>query len=287
MDNVMKFLVCFALMINFLGAEPVIKTPAPDETLALWPERPLIEGTTNDERKITDIIRLTKVDRPSIEFYKSKNAKPEAPAVLILPGGGYNILAYNHEGTDVASWLNSLGFHAFVVKYSVPKKRMEALKDVQRAFGIVRSKAAHWGVNPQKVGVLGFSAGGHLTAHISTNYKKRAYKTVDKADEFSCRPDFSVLVYPAYLHTKDAPKSLPEEIKVDAETPEAFVIQTLDDFRHVPSAYNYVRALNEVKVPAELHLYGKGGHGYGLGPYKKVGFDWPALCKTWLLKVTK
>lgn len=283
----MKYLLCLTLLCNFLSAEPVIKTPEPTQTLAIWPDRPLIPGTTNDERKITDLIRITKVERPSLEFYKSDRAKPNAPAVLILPGGGYNILAYNHEGTDIASWLNSFGFHAFVVKYTVPKQRMEALKDVQRAMGIVRSKSSEWGINPKKIGVLGFSAGGHLTAHASTNYKVRAYKKVDKADDLSCRPDFSVLVYPAYLHIKEDPKSLPPEIKVDKNTPPAFVIQTMDDWKHVPSAYNYVRTLNAVKVPAELHLFGKGGHGYGLGEYKKVKFDWPSLCKKWLLGVTE
>ncbi|MCH2209096.1 MAG: alpha/beta hydrolase [Lentisphaerales bacterium] len=283
----MKCLLCLMLLCNFLSAEPVIKTPEPTQTLAIWPDRPLIPGTTNDERKISDLIRITKVERPSLEFYKSDKAKPKAPAVLILPGGGYNILAYNHEGTDIASWLNSFGFHAFVVKYTVPKQRLEALKDVQRAIGIVRSKSSEWGINPEKIGMLGFSAGGHLTAHASTNYKVRAYDKVDKADDLSCRPDFSVLVYPAYLHTKEDPESLPPEIKVDKNTPPAFVIQTMDDWRHVPSAYNYIRALNAVKVPAELHLFGKGGHGYGLGAYKKVEFDWPALCKKWLLGVTK
>lgn len=285
----MKCFLCAFLLAfcSVVAEEAIIKTPAADETLALWPDRPLIAGTTNDERKMTNILRLTKVDRPSIEFYKSKTAKADAPAVLIFPGGGYGILAYHHEGTDVAAWLNSFGFHAFIVKYTVPRNRDAALADVQRAMKIVREKSKHFGINPEKLGVLGFSAGGHLAARLSTNYQESIYEAIDETDKMSCKPSFTVLVYPAYLHTKEDQKSLPPEINVDQNTPKAFVIQTLDDWRHVPSAYNYVRALNKVKVSADLHLFGEGGHGYGLGPFKNVDFDWPSLCKKWLLKVTK
>jgi acetyl esterase/lipase len=283
----MKYILCVMMLCNGLWAEDLIKTPKADLTVGLWPDRPLQEGN-NDERKYSNIIRITKVERPSLELYKSKSAVDSAPAVVIFPGGGYNILAYNHEGTDVAAWLNSLGYHAVVVKYTVPgNQRMEALKDAQRSICIVRSKAAEWGIDPTKIGVLGFSAGGHLSAHVSTNYKEKAYAEIDGIDKVSCRPDFSVLVYPAYIYDKKGSKTLPKEIKVDKQTPPAFVIQTLDDRNYVASAFNYVRALQEVKVDAELHLFPKGGHGYGLGPFKKVSFDWPKLCAAWLKNVTK
>ncbi|MCM8537633.1 MAG: alpha/beta hydrolase [Lentisphaeraceae bacterium] len=283
----MKFLVCLLFLSSFLSAEPPIKTPKPDLKMALWPDRPL--KTMEEEGfKYSHIIKVTKVESPSLELYKSKSAKESAPAVVIFPGGGYSILAYDLEGTEIATWLNSIGFHAIVVKYTVPgNKRMEALKDAQRSMGIVRSKASEWGINPKQIGVLGFSAGGHLTAHVSTSYKERAYDKVDKSDDVSCRPDFSVLVYPAYLFTKEDKYKLPEEIKVDANTPPAFTVQTLDDRRLIDSAFNYTRALKNAKVDAELHLYAKGGHGYGMRPTDKPVSKWAELCTVWLKNLTK
>ncbi|QDV20778.1 Acetylxylan esterase precursor [Gimesia panareensis] len=281
----MKSVYLALFLLLTLAAAP-IETPQPDEQLALWPDRPLLEKS-DDEVKYSNIIRITKVNRPAIEFYKSKTAKPNAPAVVIFPGGGYNILAYDLEGTEIAEWLNSIGIHAVIVKYTVPgNQREEALKDAQRALGIVRSKAKEWGINPHQIGVLGFSAGGHLAANLSTNYQKRNYKPIDDADKLSCRPDFTVLIYPAYIYQDDDKRKSASEIKVTAQTPPAFIVQTLDDRRLVDSAFNYTRDLKDAKVDAELHLYAKGGHGYGMRPSDNPVSHWPRLCGAWIKRTT-
>lgn len=282
----MRYICLMAFLLLSLAAAP-LKTPKPDESLAIWPDRPLLEKS-DDEVKHTNIIRITKVNRPAIEFFKSKNAKPNAPAVVIFPGGGYQILAYDLEGTEVAEWLNSIGIHAIVLKYTVPgNQREDALKDAQRAFGIVRSKAKDWSINPEQIGVLGFSAGGHLAANLSTNYQKRNYKEIDVADKLSCRPDFTVLIYPAYIYDEKDKHKIAPEIKIDANTPPAFIVQTLDDRRLVDSAFNYCRGLKDTKVDAELHLYAKGGHGYGLRPSENPISGWPKLCQAWLYRTLK
>lgn len=277
----MKYICLSAFLLLSLAAAP-IKTPKPDESLAIWPDRPLLEKS-DDEVKYDKIIRITKVKRPAIEFYKAKNAKPNAPAVVIFPGGGYQILAYDLEGTEIAEWLNSIGIHAIILKYTVPgNQRDAALQDAQRAFGIVRSKAKGWSINPDQIGVLGFSAGGHLAANLSTNYQKRNYAPIDAADKLSCRPDFTILIYPAYIYDNKDKRQMAPEIKVTAKTPPAFIVQTLDDRRLVDSAFNYCRELKDVKVDAELHLYAKGGHGYGMRPTKNPISGWPKLCQVWL-----
>ncbi|QDT95417.1 alpha/beta hydrolase [Gimesia aquarii] len=277
----MRYLCLVAFLLLSLAAAP-IKTPKPDESLAIWPDRPLLEKS-DDEVKYDKIIRITKVKRPAIEFYKAKNAKPNAPAVVIFPGGGYQILAYDLEGTEIAEWLNSIGIHAVILKYTVPgNQRDAALQDAQRAFGIVRSKAQEWSINPDQIGVLGFSAGGHLAANLSTNYQKRDYAPIDAADKLSCCPDFTILIYPAYIYDQKDKRQMAPEIKVTANTPPAFIVQTLDDRRLVDSAFNYCRALKDDKVDAELHLYAKGGHGYGMRPSKNPISGWPKLCQVWL-----
>ena len=279
--------VCLAVFLVLSLAAAPITTPEPDERIAVWPDRPLLDKS-DDEVEYSKIIRIKKVTRPAIEFYKSKTAKANAPAVVIFPGGGYNILAYDLEGTEVAEWLNSIGIHAVVVKYTVPDKQREAsLKDAQRAFGIVRSKAKEWGINPEQIGALGFSAGGHLAANLSTNYQKRNYNAIDAADKLSCRPDFTVLIYPAYIYDAKDKRKMAAEIKVDAKTPPAFIVQTLDDRRLVDSAFNYTRALKDSKVDGELHLYARGGHGYGLRPSDNPISGWPKLCADWLKRTTK
>jgi len=282
----MKHICLTVFLLLSLAAAP-IQTPEPDETVAVWPDRPLLEKS-DDEVKYSNIIRITKVKRPAIEFYKAKNAKPNAPAVVIFPGGGYGVLAYDLEGTEIAEWLNSIGIHAVIVKYTVPgNQRDVALQDAQRAFGIIRSKAKAWGIDPEQIGVLGFSAGGHLAANLSTNYQKRNYKQIDAADKLSCRPDFTVLIYPAYIYDDKNKRQMAPEIKVDSKTPPAFIVQTLDDRRLVDSAFNYTRELKDAKVDAELHLYAKGGHGYGLRPSENPISGWPKLCGDWLKRTTQ
>lgn len=255
---------------------------APGEMAELPPEGPQ-PPKPNDTT-----IRLGNVSNPTLSVYPAPKDKATGTAVIICPGGGYNILAFNKEGTEVAQWFNSLGVTAFVLKYRVPKRpdreRYEApLQDVQRAVGMVRHRATEWGIDPQRVGVLGFSAGGHLAAAASTNFAKRTYPAVDAADEVSCRPDFALLIYPAYLVDKE--NKLAAELPVSAETPPTFLAMTEDDGVRVECGLFYYLALKQAKVPAEMHLYATGGHGYGLRPSEHLVSSWPARAADWLKTV--
>jgi acetyl esterase/lipase len=172
-----------------------------------------------------------------------------------------------------------------LLKYRVPvragRERYAApLQDAQRAIGMVRSRAKDWGIDPKRIGILGFSAGGHLAAVASTNFAERTYPTVDAADAESCRPDFTILIYPAYLAEKGDPTKLVPEVKITAETPPAFIAMTEDDAAE--SAIAYFIALRHAKIPAELHLYPKGGHGYGLRPSPNEVSHWPDRAAEWM-----
>jgi acetyl esterase/lipase len=234
------------------------------------------------------ITRLGNVSKPTITVFKPEAGKDTGAAVVVCPGGAYRILAYDLEGTEVCRWLNDLGVTGVLLKYRVPsrqglEKHTAALQDVQRAIGLVRSRAREWNIDPKRVGVLGFSAGGHLAASVSTNYASRTYPAADDADKESCRPDFSVLVYPAYLIDNDDPAKLAADIKVTSQTPPAFVVMTQDDGIKVENAYTYALALKNAKVPAELHVYPTGGHGYGLRPSANpVSTEWPRLAGEWM-----
>lgn len=199
---------------------------------------------------------------------------------MICPGGAYNVLAYDLEGTEVAEWLNSIGFTAVVLKYTVPKNRDGALQDAQRAMGLIRQHSKEWNVDPARLGVLGFSAGGHLSARLSNTCETRSYPAVDEADSLSCRPDFTVLIYPAYLG--DATYTLSEGITVTSNTPPAFIVQTQDDRTFINGSIAYYLALKKQNIPSELHFFPSGGHGYGLRPSDKDVSHWPELCGRWL-----
>ena len=272
--------------------------PAPDP-IPLWPgAAPGEKGDIGDEADTTKpdanvppekyITRLGNVSKPTITVFKPDAGKDTGAAVVVCPGGAYRILAYDLEGTEVCRWLNSLGVTGVLLKYRVPsrqglEKHTAALQDVQRAIGVVRQRAKEWNIDPKRVGVLGFSAGGHLAASVSTNHASRTYPTVDDSDKQSCRPDFSVLVYPAYLINKDNPSELAGDIKVTSQTPPAFVVMTQDDGIKVENAYTYALALKNAKVPAELHVYPAGGHGYGLRPSEHpVSTAWPKLAGEWM-----
>ncbi len=236
------------------------------------------------------IIRIGNVTKPTLTIYRPSADKANGTAVIICPGGGYNILAWDLEGTEIAEWLNSLGVTGIVLKYRVPR-RPNASKDeeqpvcshqdAQRAMRLVRSKAAEWKLDDKKVGILGFSAGGHLAARTSTNYETLSYPAIDEADKLSGRPDFSILIYPAYLVTKDM-TALTPMIAVNDKTPPAFLAHAYDDGVTADSSVQYFLALKRNKVPAELHVYSKGGHGYGMRPSKNAVVTWPARCEEWL-----
>jgi acetyl esterase/lipase len=232
------------------------------------------------------VYRVGNVVTPTLTLYKPAG-KSTGAAVVVFPGGGYRILAIDLEGTEVCDWLNSAGITCVLLKYRVPDtgpypKSTAALQDAQRAMGLVRLHAAEWGIDPNRIGVLGFSAGGHLSAAISNLYEKRLYDPIDEADKLSCRPDFSVVVYPGYLANADRNFAPNADIHPTANTPPTFIVQAEDDPVHVENAVVYFMQLKDAKVPAELHVYAQGGHGYGLRRTEKPVTTWPQEVEKWL-----
>lgn len=261
------------------GPSAMPAPPAGAEADTTTPQMPLIAGRR--------VVRLGNVSQPTITLYRAPEAKNTRAAVVVFPGGGYSILAMDLEGTEVCQWLNGIGVNCVLLKYRVPgsgpyPKSAAALQDAQRAMGMVREHAAAWGIDPKKVGVLGFSAGGHLAAAISTHFSKRLYPSVDAADDQSCRPDFAIVIYPGYLAVAEDGMTFNPDIPVTAETPPTFLVQAEDDPVHVENVIEYFMALKKAGVPAELHVYTKGGHGYGLRPTELPVTHWPSLAATWL-----
>ncbi len=262
---------------------------AQQQTIHLWPGNVPGETTAKQAAQVTadgsnNVKRLTDVTDPILEVFPAAAGNNNGNAVIICPGGGYNILAINLEGYEIAAWLNKLGYTAFVLQYRVPKKEAGALQDAQRAIRIVRSRAAEWGIQPGNIGMMGFSAGGSLTARASTLYNVNAYTPVDRADSLSARPAFGVLIYPAYLD-KGENRSLTPELKPDAQTPSMFLFATSDDF-YGNSALVIAGALRDAKALVELHFYAKGGHGYGLRTGNPAAEVWPPLLEKWLKATT-
>ena len=247
-----------------------------------------IDTTTAKDNVIAGkpVIRLGNVSTPTLTVYSPKE-KNTGAAVVVFPGGAYRILAIDLEGTEVCDWLNSIDVTCILVKYRVPgsgpyPKSAAALQDAQRALGIVRSHAIEWHLDPNRIGVLGFSAGAHLSAALSTHFDKRLYDLVDSADKVSCRPDFAVIVYPGYLALSEQNFAANPEINVTEKTPPSFIVQAEDDPVHVENSTVYFLALKNAKVPAEMHIYANGGHGYGLRRTDLPVTGWPKLVETWL-----
>lgn len=275
-----------ATITSSMAAEPLV--------LDLWPAQ--VPGETGNigEEKVEPprpnegpVKRITNVTRPTITVPRPE--QPNGTAVLIAPGGGYNILAWDKEGEEVARWLNSLGVTGIVLKYRVPRRPDQpkdqppvgALQDAQRAMSLIRGKAAEWGLNPKRIGMLGFSAGGHLTAWTATNFHDRAYEPVDEIDRLSSRPDFAVLIYPGGV-VKPGADHLSPEIHVTSETPPCFFAHAGDDRVSPENSVLMYLALKRAQVPAELHIYATGGHGFGLRPSDKPCSTWPQRCEAWL-----
>ena len=228
------------------------------------------------------------VDSPTLVVYPAPEESANGCAVVVCPGGGYNVLAWKHEGLDIAEWLNSFGVTAFVLKYRVPRRggkiHREPMQDVQRAIRLVRQNDTKYGIDSSRVGVLGFSAGGHLTVMSGVQYDTKCYESVDEADKQSARPDFICPIYAAYLgdNYKDDKAELGPLISVTKDTPPTFMAVTWDDrFRGAQSALLFAR-LREHDVPAELHAYSTGGHGYGIAKTGKPVSGWPDQLKAWM-----
>lgn len=284
------------------GATLLAQTPAWQPasghlTLHLWPNgapdatanpAPEVDTTTAKDPLIAGkpLIRLGNVSDPTLTLYAPKENNTGA-AVVVFPGGAYHILAIDLEGTEVCGWLNTIGVNCILLKYRVPDsgpypESDAALQDAQRALGLVRLHASEWHIDPNRIGVLGFSAGGHLAAALSTHFEKRTYPDIDAADRLSCRPDFAAIIYPAYLaHAKKnfEPNSA---IHVTDQTPPTFLVQAEDDPVHVENSIVYFMALKHAGVPAEMHIYAQGGHGYGLRRTALPITAWPQLAETWL-----
>ena len=239
--------------------------------------------------------RANDVSRPTMTVYAAKS-RNTGVAVVVFPGGGYQFLAMDLEGTEICDWLTSRGITCVLLKYRVPDsgptmknghtyypKVQTALQDAQRTLGLVREHAAEWRVDPHKVGVIGFSAGGHLAAAVSTHFAQRTYPAVDAADELSCRPDFAIALYPGHLWTPGTYLSLRRDIRVRADTPPTFLLHAEDDpVDPVKHSLTYYVELQKAGVPTEMHLYAQGGHAFGLRPTKLPIGRWPTLVEQWL-----
>ena len=246
------------------------------------------EGEKSPKPGEQGILRITNVSIPTLTVYSADPKQSNGAAVLVCPGGGYGILAYQHEGTDVCKWLNKLGITGILLKYRVPRRKDRAkhdapLQDSQRALGLVRKHAKDWGINPSKLGILGFSAGGHLSLMTLTSFQSRTYPRMDDADDLSCRPDFGILVYPAYLVDRKSRDALFPEVVINKETPPCFFVHTGDD--HVPaegSALAYLALEKAGVVGNELHLFPFGGHGYGMRKTDRAVSEWPDRAASWM-----
>jgi acetyl esterase/lipase len=322
------FALCAAISLGSVCAQSSGWQPSPGHTqIPIWPgAAPDSQPVSGPETVTTDpkdliggrtVTAISNVTTPTMTVYTPTGSNTGA-AVVVFPGGGYQILAIDLEGTEVCDWLTQEGITCVVLKYRVtdvgpypksgpyPESPM-ALEDAQRALGLVRFHAAEWHIDPHKIGVLGFSAGGHLSVAMSVYFDERLYQAVDAADQLSCRPDFAVAIYPGHLSraaaeydaafgakklvlpppdplaTADENLGLNPDIAVTSQTPPTFLLQAEDD--HIDSVYDslsYYIALKKAGVPAEMHLYAQGNHAFGLRPTKFPITAWPQLVKTWL-----
>lgn len=270
---------------------PKVLWAAEPQTINVWPGQvPNETRSPKPESSETKgkITRITNVYTPTLTVYPAPKDKNTGTAVVICPGGGYSILAWDLEGVEVAQWLNSIGVTGIILKYRVPEKRPEGdvnhfppLEDAQRAISLVRSKASQWDMKPDRIGILGFSAGGNLTVLACTQYDHRAYEPSDDVDKVSCRPDFGIPIYPAWLNV-EGKDELKSEFDVNKQTPPMFIACAADDrISDIGSAVLYL-ALKHAGVPAELHIYAKGGHGFGLRPSAHPCSTWPQRCEAWM-----
>ena len=301
--SIVSFFVLNAFMISGFSQTLTIK---------LWPDGipgsitnpSYVEKITTADGRIT---RCEKVVTPDLTVFLPAQDKANGSAVLICPGGGYSALAFDHEGNAIAKWLNDNGIAGIILKYRLPSdqimkdKSIGPLQDAQEAMRVIRRNANDWKIDPKKVGVIGFSAGGHLASTLSTHYAEKVYEGKDNS---SARPDFSLLIYPvvsfdtAITHRgsrnnligikPDAKQveRFSNELQITAETPPAFLVHSADD-KAVPvmNSIGYFKGLQKNNIPVELHVFQKGGHGYGLAPDRGTESSWPDLCIKWMKQI--
>ena len=250
-------------------------------TIMLWPKDAAGQGAEGMGTPKLDRgdghIRLTDVTVPSLRYFPAPATKQPGPAVILCPGGGYNHLVTT-KMTPIAEWLNSHGISAFILIYRVPKKRKDAFEDIQRAVRIVRARSSEWNIDPNRIGVMGSSAGGHLAARVSTGFDSKTYQEVDKFDGASCKPDFTVLLYPAYMNKGEV---LSEDFTVSNEISPTLIVTAKDD-GFFPGSQIFADALKEAGASIRVHFFEKGGHGFSLRPKEYPLSTWPDLCLQWL-----
>jgi acetyl esterase/lipase len=289
-------MLVFILLLAAPGFAQSEKIPPPI-TLPIWPagylkpspNQPAEHDSTTAKDDLVGgktVIRLADVSDPTIMVYRPDPAIANKTAIVVLPGGGYYILAMDLEGTEICRWLNARGVTAILVKYRVltGPPHSSPLQDVERAFRIVRAHASQWNIDPNRIGIMGFSAGGDLAARISNDDETRNYTPIDAIDRINSRPDFTVLIYPAYLaeNIHGAGSALASDIHVGPRTPPAFLAQAEDDPVGVMNSIDYYAALVREKIPSEIHIYSTGGHGYGVRPSANSVGAWPLRLEDWL-----
>lgn len=296
-----KFLI-FSLCSLFLFGSVDIQAeswqPSTGHTqIPIWPEGKMPDPLSDTKSESLIKTTIFNVSKPTMTIYSPKT-KNTGVAIVVYPGGGFNGLAIGIEGTEVCDWLVTRGITCVLLKYRVPDsgpawhddchcnihpKAPTALQDAQRTMGLLRINASTWGINPNKIGVLGFSAGGYMVPLLSTHFKKRAYYPIDAADKESCRPDFAIALYPGHMRKKDKEFALNPEIKFTKETPTTFIVQAENDpMDDINNSLLYYIGLKDVGVPVEIHLYAEGGHAFGLRHTKFPVTEWPQLVETWL-----
>ena len=278
------------LILIFAFSLSIFSYAQTNDTIYLWKDTVPSEKSPKHKPVIMadhskNVTRLTDVTDPAFVVFKPGASKNNGCGIIVCPGGGYGILAIDLEGYEVASWLNKLGYTAFVLQYRVPNKKSGALSDIQRAMRIIRSNSDSWKLNPTKLGVMGFSAGGSLSARASTRFDVNEYSKIDKIDSISCRPDFALLIYPAYLDEGEN-RSITPELTVSRNTPPMFIFTAADD-SYANSALVMATALRDAKVPVELHVLPVGGHGYGLRKGNVAAETWPKYAEVWLKNINK
>ncbi len=283
-------LILLVLMVCSLARNSWSDEPA---TIAVWPGKAPGETAEigleviqpNKPGEIPPVTRLTNVSQPTLTLSLPPPEKRNGTAVVICPGGGFNILAWNKEGLEVAEWLNSVGVTAFVLKYRTPTSKRESpwlapAQDAQRAIRVVRYRAAEWGLTSNRIGLLGFSAGGSAAANAAIKSESKLYDSVDAVDEVTCRPDFVVLIYPAYL--VDGQGQLKADLVVTKQTPPMFFAHAFNDGVTCENSVQLFLALKKAGVASDLHIYSTGGHGFGLRASEHTIATWPKRCEDWL-----
>lgn len=277
--SVMKIITFHLMMVGMLLADPIQLWSglAPGETVA---------GAEKLKKSSDGLKRISAVTVPTLEVFHAEKTKATGAAVLVCPGGGYNILAIDHEGTDLCRWLSKNGVTGVLLKYRVPRRKGQAkhaapLQDAQRAMTMIRANAQQWGIDPEKVGVMGFSAGGHL-ASVLLGDPKRDYEDEKNYLPLSAKPNFGILIYPAYIRAKNAPEKLAPELNFTKDSPPVFVTVAKTDRGYYPDSVLLASKLTELGVPVKYHAFETGGHGFGMAMHKGEAKAWPEMCLKWM-----